>query len=183
MESFLAQLWVSEITDLEFAIIKQLVAQPSLMIGGDSTGTALARRSRNLARRGLLRYRNSIEGGWPSGMWAAYPTCNGRNAIWRHAGDTHIDGCGAPWNPDGTCSGCARKRALDLAAYEAYLSTLSATDRNWELSTCPLWCTEHGYMRRIDVQTTKVCRFNGSPLHAGGLFRLVERFDHLPTSM
>lgn len=73
METVLAQLWVVDIDDLEAAAIRQLLAQPSLMIGGDSPRTALARRCRKLAHKRLMQYRNSTEGRWPAGMWAAYP--------------------------------------------------------------------------------------------------------------
>lgn len=169
---FAHQLWVVDIDDAECATLKLLATQPHQMIGGTTASGALARRSRALAHKSLVRYRNSAEGGWPAGMWAAYPTCNGINAMWRHAGDTHVERCGAPWNPNGTCSGCGAQRLLDLPAYENYLGALPDRDRVTQLATSALWCIEHGYLRRADVTTTKTCRFTGSAIHDSGLHRV-----------
>ncbi|WP_239591371.1 hypothetical protein [Mycolicibacterium tusciae] len=132
----------------------------------------MARRAQNLDRRGLARYVSGAEGGWSAGMWAAYPTCNGFNAMWRHAGDTHVDGCGSVWNADGSCSGCREVRRLDLLACERYIEALPAEARDAELRTAALWCGEHGFIRRADVTTGKTCRFGGSPIHDGGLDRV-----------
>ncbi|WP_016894104.1 hypothetical protein [Mycobacteroides abscessus] len=170
--AFAHQLLAVEISAAESATLLEIATQPSKMIGATSVGTAVARRCRQLARKGLARYVNSVEGGWPAGMWAAYPTCNGLNAMWRHAGDTHVDRCGAPWNPDGTCSGCRTRRPLDLPAYEQYLAALTIPDRQAELRTSALWCIEHGYIRRIDVTIQKTCPFKGSSIHDGGLDRI-----------
>lgn len=166
------QLLAVEISEPESATLLAIATHPGRMIGGTTTHTAVARRCRQLARKRLARYVNSAQGGWPAGMWAAYPTCNGFNAMWRHAGDTHIDRCGSPWNSGGTCSGCRTRRRLDLPAYEQYLAALSIPDRQAELRTSALWCIEHGYIRRIDVTTQKTCPFKGSSVHDGGLDRI-----------
>ncbi len=166
------RLWALEIDDSECAVLVMIANSPNQMIGGTSPRDALAGCARQLARRGLVRYFNSRDGGWPAGMWAAYPTCNGHNAMWRHARDTHVDGCRARWNRDGSCSGCGAARLLDLAAYEAYLSALSSEERAKELSTSALWCLEHGYLRRADVTTKKMCRLPGSSIHHGMLDRV-----------
>ena len=168
------RLWVITITDLEDEMLKQIATHPNRMIGGTSTRTSEAQRCRKLAHRGLVRYLNSDQGGWPAGMWAAYPTCNGFNAMWRHAGDTHVERCSAPWNPDGTCTGCRARRLLDLPAYETYIAALPPQDRTEELAVSALWCAEHGYLRRLDVTTQKTCRFTGSPLHDGLLNRVAQ---------
>lgn len=169
---FAHQLLAVEISEPESATLLAIATHPGRMIGGTTPRTAVARRCRQLARKGLAQYVNSAQGGWPAGMWATYPTCNGLNAMWRHAGDTHIDRCGSPWNADGTCSGCRTRRRLDLPAYEQYLAALSIPDRQAELRTSALWCIEHGYIRRTDVTTQKTCRFKGSSIHDGGLDRI-----------
>lgn len=169
---FAHQLWVIGIDEREFAALSKLACSPSRMIGGESTGEALARVARQLAHKGLVRYFNSRDGGWGAGSWAAYPTCNGFNAMWRHAGDIHVDGCGAPWKPNGRCSGCSTPRRLDLAAYESYLAAMPDTERTKQLSTAALWCDEHGYLRQADTTIQKVCRFTGSPIHSGMVTRM-----------
>ena len=171
------RLGIITITDLECALLKQIAAHPNRMIGGTAARTAEAQRCRKLAGRGLVRYLNSDQGRWPAGMWAAYPTCNGLNAMWRHAGDTHVAGCAAPWKPDGTCTGCRDRRLLDLPAYETYIAALPPQDRTNELAVSALWCAEHGYLRRADVTTQKLCSFTGSPLHDGQLNRVAQPAD------
>lgn len=169
---FAERLWAIEIDGREFAALVKIAKNPSLTIGGQSTDDALARIARQMARKGLVQYFNSREGGWPAGSWAAYPTCNGFNAMWRHAEDTHVDGCGASWNPTGRCSGCNTPRRLDLAAYEVYLAAISDAERAIQLSTAALWCDEHGYLRQADITTHKMCRFTGSPVHSGMVNRM-----------
>lgn len=171
---FAHQLWAIEVDDQECALLATIANSAHQMVGGTSTGDALARVARLLAGKGLVRYLNSRDGGWPAGMWAAYPTCSGRNAMWRHAGDTHVDGCGARWNPDGRCSGCRTARLLDLPAYAAYLVALPAAVRTKQLSTAALWCDEHGYLRSADTTTHKMCRFAGSPIHDGMVSRVCQ---------
>ena len=168
------RLWVVDVSDLESETLTQIAAGPGQMIGGTSPRTAVARRCRRLAQKGLAQYLASAQGGWPAGMWAAYPTCNGLNAMWRHAGDTHVGDCGARWRPDGTCSMCNAKRLLDLPAYERYLAALPGPDREIALSVSALWCNEHGYLRRPDITTQKLCRFSGSPLHTGLVSRVAQ---------
>lgn len=160
------------IDDADFKVLIAIARSGDLMIAGSSTHPVMARRAQNLDRRGLARYVSGAEGGWSAGMWAAYPTCNGFNAMWRHAGDTHVDGCGSVWNADGSCSGCREVRRLDLLACERYIEALPAEARDAELRTAALWCGEHGFIRRADVTTGKMCRFVGSPIHDGGLDRV-----------
>ena len=160
------------IDDADFAALMAIARSGDLMIAGSSTRTVMARRAADLGRRGLARYVSGAEGGWSVGLWAAYPTCNGFNAMWRHAGDTHVDGCGSVWNADGSCSGCREVRRLDLLACEQYIQTLPAEARDVELRTAALWCAEHGFIRQPDVTTGKTCRFPGSPVHDGGLDRV-----------
>lgn len=161
-----------EIDDAEFHVLLEIARSGNQMIAGSSTRTVMARRAKDLGLRGLAQYVSGAQAGWSAGMWAAYPTCNGFNAMWRHAGDTHVDGCGAVWNADGSCSGCRDVRRLDLAACERYIEALSAEARDTELRSAALWCGEHGFIRRADVTTGKTCRIAGSPVHDGGLDRV-----------
>jgi hypothetical protein len=160
------------VDDAEFDVLWRAACSGDAMIAGDSTRNLVAKRARILAGMGLLRFMAGAEAGWPAGMWAAYPTCNGMNALWRHAGDAHVDGCGSVWNADGTCSGCRACRRLDLPTYQTYLAALVPSDRDKELGHSALWCVEHGYMRLVDVTTRKVCRFAGTSIHDGGLDRI-----------
>lgn len=175
-------MWIVGISDVECETLRQIAADPNRMIGGTSPRTAVAQRCRRLAQKGLAQYLNSDQGGWPAGMWSAYPTCNGLNAMWRHADDTHVERCGASWNADGTCSGCNDRRLLDLPAYERYLSALPSPDQTLELSVSALWCHEHGYLRRSDVTTQKTCRLTGSPVHDGLLNRVAQPAGLRPDS-
>lgn len=173
MRVFLAHRLVGvEIDDAEFDVLIALARSENQMIAGPSTRTVMATRAKDLGRRGLALYVSGAQAGWSAGMWAAYPTCNGFNAMWRHAGDTHVDGCGSVWNADGSCSGCRNVRRLDLLACERYIEALPTEARASELRTAALWCGEHGFIRRADVTTGKTCRFAGSPIHDGGLDRV-----------
>lgn len=161
-----------EIDAADFEILQQIAQSPHRMIGSTSDRTPVARRARDLARRGLAQYISGARGGWSPGTWGAYPTCNGFNAMWRHAGDTHVDGCGSPWSSTGICTGCRTRRLLDLPAYEQYLKALPEDARHNETRTSALWCIEHGYIRQADATTQKTCPRTGSPLHDGGLNRV-----------
>lgn len=161
-----------DISRAEFDLLMLLAQAPDRMIGGASTSAAMARRARDLAGRGLLRYLSGADGGWSAGVWGAYPTCNGANAMWRYAGDVHVDGCGSVWAESGECTGCRARRLLDLPAYEQYLNALPAAERAFEVRTSALWCIEHGYIRQADTTTQKICLRQGSPLHDGGLIRV-----------
>ena len=161
-----------DIDDAEFDVLMEIARSKNQMIAASSTRTVMATRAKELGRRGLTQYVSGAQAGWSPGMWAAYPTCNGYNAMWRHAGDTHVDGCGSAWNADGSCSGCREVRRLDLQACERYIEALPAEARDAELGTAALWCAEHGFIRRAHVTTGKSCRFAGSPVHDGGLDRV-----------
>ncbi|MFV8142247.1 hypothetical protein ACNQR7_32170 [Mycolicibacterium senegalense] len=172
MRSYAHRLVAVEIDAADFEVLLAIARSPHRMIGSSSTRTPVAQRARDLARRELAQYISGARGGWSPGTWGAYPTCNGFNAMWRYAGDLHIDGCGSAWSADGTCTGCRSRRLLDLPAYEQYLAMLSDETRANELRTSALWCTEHGYIRQTDVTTQKICPLTGSPVHDGGLNRV-----------
>lgn len=124
MQSYAHRLVEIEIDAADFEILQQIAQSPHRMIGSTSDRTPVARRARDLAQRGLAQYISGARGGWSSGTWGAYSTCNGFNAMWRHAGDIHVDGCGSAWNTTGICTGCRSRRFLDLPAYEEYLTAL-----------------------------------------------------------
>ena len=132
---------------------------------------------RSLHALGVVEFMDEHAGGWDRGMWGARLTCLGANAAFRdeHRSGTYLDGhpgCEGGWLPDGTCTGCSQRRPLDRAAYDAYLDALD-TDARIEQERGPqLYCIEHGYLRRRDITTTKVCRQPGTVFHDGGLMRV-----------
>jgi hypothetical protein len=142
---------------------------------------------RSLDSRGVIQFTDAEAGRWERGMWGARLTCRGANAVFRGypvrpggrgpgLGDvTHLDGhpgCPGGWRPDGNCESCPAKRPLDRTAYEAYLAALDPGGRDEQLNGPQLYCVEHGWMRRTDITTTKVCRLPGTVFHDGGLFRV-----------
>jgi len=60
----------------------------------------------------------------------------------------------------------------DQRAYDDYLSSLTGDDLKHESASPDLFCIEHGYMRRRDITTQKVCGLPGSSFHGGGLMRI-----------
>lgn len=160
------------VDDVEFELLATAARSPQTMLSGTTMRSAAGKRARILASAGLMRFLEGADGGWAAGVWVAYLTCNGFNALWRHANDTHVDGCGGRWSASGRCDRCQQRRRLDLFAYRTYLESLNASDRQAELRTVPLWCVEHGYLRYADITTTKICRLPGTPLHDGGLDRV-----------
>lgn len=159
------------VTKAEAAVLAVAARCGGAVFGSSGTAPG-ARTAKALAVKGALFWLSAREAGWERGMWGAYLTCVGWNALWRSAGDTHVNGCGQPWLPDGCCTGCSELRRLDLAAWEAMLGTLDPTQRASEVSRAALWCPEHGYLRQRHVTTAKVCMLPGSALHDGGVARL-----------
>ena len=156
----------------EVEVLEAAVRSPQTMLSGTTMRTTLGKRARILGSMGLMRFLEGADGGRAKGTWIAYLTCNGFNALWRYAGDTHVDGCGGQWTANGTCASCHQRRRLDLPAYRSYLDAMSAGERRDERSTAALWCVEHGYLCRGEITTTKICRLPGTPLHDGGLDRV-----------
>lgn len=128
---------------------------------------------RQLADLGLVTLLEGSDGLWQAGMWGASLTCLGLNTAYRSAGGefgSHIE-CGE-WDARGRCSGCRTQRPLDARAYQDYLEAIGPTAAMWQRSGPQLFCAEHGYVRRDDVNTQKVCRLPGTSMHDGGLFRV-----------
>lgn len=128
---------------------------------------------RALASLGLVTYLEGRDAGWDPQMWGAALTCVGSNVVFRAAGGpygTH-PGCG-PWNALGRCLGCRAKRPLDAVAYEDYLDALSDEDCAHQLAGPRLYCVEHGWVRRDDITTQKVCLSKGTAMHEPSLFRV-----------
>jgi hypothetical protein len=139
---------------------------------------------RTLDDLGVIQFTDAATGNWGRGMWGARLTCVGANAVFRghpvqHAADPgdviQLDGhpgCTGGWRPDGDCTSCPATRPLDRAAYETYLAALDPGRRDRQRNGPQLYCIEHGWIRRADITTTKVCRFPGTVFHDGGLFRV-----------
>lgn len=142
---------------------------------------------RTLDGLGVIQFTDAAAGNWERGMWGARLTCAGANAVFRGypvqlggtgsvpGGVTRLDGhpgCTGGWQPDGSCTNCPAKRPLDRTAYETYLAALSPAGRDEQINGPQLYCIEHGWMRRADITTTKVCRLPGTVFHDGGLFRV-----------
>jgi hypothetical protein len=136
---------------------------------------------------GVIEFTDAKGGNWERGMWGARLTCAGANAVFRAypvrpgepnanpGGVTRLDGhpgCAGGWRPDGNCTNCSSKRPLDRRAYEIYLDALTPSDRDEQVNGPQLWCIEHGWMRRADVTTVKVCRLPGTVFHDGGVSRV-----------
>jgi hypothetical protein len=142
---------------------------------------------RTLDGLGVIQFTDAAAGKWDRGMWGARLICAGANAVFRgypvRLGEPGADpgdvvqldghaGCPGGWRPDGNCTSCPARRPLDRASYEAYLAALDPGGRDEQLSGPQLYCIEHGWMRRADITTTKVCRLPGTVFHDGGLFRV-----------
>ena len=139
---------------------------------GDGPGAA-RRHALALHDRLLVRYLAAQESGWALGMWGAVVLATGYNALWQARGDTHTPGCGSPWAPDGTCTGCRVLRRLDVDAYTQFRDITGDRDPvTGQAGQSVLWCDEHGYLRRTQWTTDKTCRASGSPLHEVNMMRL-----------
>lgn len=167
-----ASLGVVTVNDDEYQVLLTAARSGLASVYGESTRTLACKRARALTGAGLFRYAEGAQGGWSRGTWLAYLTCNGWNALWRHSGDRHVEGCGALWGPNGRCTGCRQRRRLDMPAYHRMLETLTADELTREMRTCALWCIEHGYIRITEATTTKVCPHTGTSIHDGGLDRI-----------
>jgi len=142
---------------------------------------------RTLDGLGVIQFTDTAAGKWERGMWGARLTCAGANAVFRAwpirpaepgagpGGVTRLDGhpgCMGGWRPDGTCTSCLAKRPLDRAAYDIYVAALDPDRRDEQLTGPQLYRIEHGWLRRADITTAKVCRLPGTVFHDGGLARL-----------
>jgi hypothetical protein len=160
---------------------------PSVVYSSPGRGRPSQRLLRALDGLGVIQFTDATAGNWERGMWGARLTCAGANAVFRGypvhligpgpdpGGVTGLDGhpgCTGGWRPDGACTNCPAKRPLDKAAYEAYLAALGPARRDEQVNGPQLFCTEHGWLRRADITTTKVCRLPGTVFHDGGLFRV-----------
>lgn len=131
-----------------------------------------------LHRIGVVEFYSGRQMGWDQDMWGARLTCVGMNAVFRHDGGSDRQshpGCHGYWAADGVCDTCSAVRPLDAKAYAEYL--VAARDINpfeaeRQANGPQLYCIEHGFMRRIHITTTKVCRLPGTEFHDGGLARI-----------
>jgi hypothetical protein len=161
------------VTNTEAHFLFEAALSGDCALYGEHTSERDARTARALRDQGCVQYFTGKDCGWEAGMWGAYLTCVGWNAMWRFFGDIHTDGhCGQAWRPDGLCGGCGAKRYLDAQAWADRLATLVPADRERETARSRLWCPEHGFIRAADVRTDKVCQLAGSTRHDGGLNRV-----------
>lgn len=160
--SYLYMLTRQSVTEADLRVLVAAATSPDLGVYGDGRSRE-RRRVRDLSRQGLFVWLDAHASGWDPGMWGAVLTCPGFNAMWQAKGDRHSPGCGAPWNPDGSCSGCGSLRRLDAEAWDDYVSTLDSEERGGIIGRTRLWCDEHGFLRPSSQWTTdKTCRVSPS---------------------
>lgn len=139
------------------------------------TDTSRRRALQRLEPTGVVEVFLGVEMGWDASMWGARLTCLGANSLYRFDGDVHTE-CpalsNAPWAQSGTCTGCSRPRPLDAEAYRTHLAALSPFGYCEQVNGPQLYCAEHGWVRKADVNSMKVCRLEGTVFHDGGLDRV-----------
>jgi|GEM_PF-4444263 len=165
---------VDDFTKAEIALLGGIYTgaygDPGIIYSSPGRRTPNQKTLRALDSLSVIDFYDADQGGWSRGMWGARLTCLGANVAFRAAANAHL-GCGGTWQPDGSCDHCRQLRPLDDAAYADYLLALQPDDRDWQSKGPQLYCTEHGWMRRSNVTTTKTCHQQGTPFHEGGLYR------------
>lgn len=176
-----------ELTLLSRIYIGQYGDGPGVVYSAPGRRHPSPRLLRTLDGLGVIQFTDAAAGNWERGMWGARLTCAGANVVFRgypvRTGEPGADlgdviqldghpGCTGGWRPDGSCTNCRVRRPLDRAAYETYLGALGSGERDEQLNGPQLYCIEHGWMRRPDITTTKVCLLPGTVFHDGGLFRV-----------
>lgn len=154
------------------ALYEGAYGDPWAVYSDPSRRTPSRPQMRALASLGLVTFLDGKDAGWAKDMWGAWLTCLGANTVFRSGPGEFGShpGCGQ-WRVDGTCTGCRSRRPLDADAYAAYLRALGTVEREHQESGPRLFCVEHGWVRRDEITTQKVCRLRGSNKHDPSLIR------------